>query len=100
MSNGFRPFAGNDASRQPPDIPDVLLHETAVAWIRHYLKQHPFCRSGSLDEQEQRLKKVMADGCKYINSNYDVERLCKAFPARLEELVKRKGALLVHRVAH
>ena len=30
--HGFRPYAGYDASGQPPDAPDVLPHDTAVAF--------------------------------------------------------------------
>ena len=97
---GFRPFAGNDASMQPPDIPDVLPHETAVGWIRNYLKKYPFSRDGSLDEQEKRLRQVMKDACNHINSTYDAEGLCKAFPARLQQLIDRGGDRLVRRVAH
>ena len=40
--HGFRAFAGADASKQPPDLPDLLLHEKAVAWIKGCLKKHPF----------------------------------------------------------
>ena len=31
LENGFTPFAGDEGKWQPPDIPDVLLHETVVA---------------------------------------------------------------------
>ena len=61
QKNGFRPFAGEDASKQPPDCPDVLLHESAVGWIRNYLRKHPFDRSGSLDVQEARLRQLFKD---------------------------------------
>ena len=44
-SHGFRPFAVEDASEQPPDIPDLLLHETAIGWVRNYMRKHPFDRS-------------------------------------------------------
>ena len=39
--HGFRPYAGDDASLQPPDIPDVLLHETAVASARFFQEARP-----------------------------------------------------------
>ena len=39
--NGFRAYAGADASKQPPDMPDVFPHETAVAWTRVYLEKDP-----------------------------------------------------------
>ena len=37
--HGFRPSAGEDASQQPPDIPDLLLHETAIGWVRSYMRK-------------------------------------------------------------
>ena len=39
---GFRSFAGDDGAWQPPDIPDVLVHETVAAWFRKYLSKHPW----------------------------------------------------------
>ena len=40
--NGFVTFAGDEAKWQPPDIPDVLIHETVVAWVRSFFRKHPF----------------------------------------------------------
>ena len=93
VKNGFRPFAGEDASEQPPDIPD-LLHETAVGWIRNFLRKHPFSRSGSLDAQEARLRKLFKDCEKHINAEYDVEGLSYRFPARLQEMIDKGGGRL------
>ena len=31
---GFHTLTGDDASSPPPDIPDVLVHETVVAWFQ------------------------------------------------------------------
>ena len=31
--HALRAFMGQDASRQPGDLQDLMLHETAVAWI-------------------------------------------------------------------
>ena len=92
--NGFRPFAGSDASTQPPDIPDLLLHETAVGWIRNYLRKHPFARSGTLDVQEARLRKLLKQCADHINAHYDVDRLCDRFPARLQEMIDKGGQRL------
>ena len=87
----LRPFATEDASHQPPDIPDVLPHETAVAWIRAYLKKHPFSRSGSLDAQEAALRRLLAECTEHINTNHEVKRLCQCFPTRLQKLVDSGG---------
>ena len=88
---GFRPFAGSDASGQPPDEPDVLLHETVAAWARSYIKKFPFSKSGSLDAQEARLRSLLSDCAEHINENYKVDKLCRSFPDRLERLVAKKG---------
>lgn len=87
QKHGFRTFAGDDASAQPPDVPDVLLHETAVAWIRNFLRKHPFSRAGSLDDQEAQLHAVFSQCQDHINTTYDVRGLTNGFPARLEKLV-------------
>ena len=34
---GFKAFWGDDASVQPGHLQEVLLHETAVSWLRHRL---------------------------------------------------------------
>ena len=39
--HGLRSWAGDDATWQPPDVPDVLLHETVVGWVRKYFQKHP-----------------------------------------------------------
>ena len=94
VDNGFRPFAGEDASNQPPDVPDLLLHETAVGWIRNYLRNHPFDRSGSLDDQERILRKLLKQCTTHINAKYDVDGLCYRFPARLQEMIDKGGGRL------
>ena len=95
-NHGFRPFATEDASHQPPDVPDVLPHETAVAWIRTYLKKHPFSRTGSLDDQETAVRAMFAECTEHINASYDVEGLCRSFPRRLQALVDNGGLRLRH----
>ena len=88
---GFRTLAGEDASRQPPDLADVLLHETVAAWVRKYFKAHPFSRKGSIDEQEARLRSLLSECATHINENYEVEALCRSFPKRLQEVVDNLG---------
>ena len=36
---GFCLFWAPDAKRQSPDMPDLLLHETAVSWVRGALRR-------------------------------------------------------------
>ena len=95
-AQGFRPYAGADASTQPPDIPDVLPHETAVAWIRNFLRKRKFSRSGSLDTQEEKLRELLLACERHVNSNHDVDGLCRSFPERLKKLVAKKGDRLSH----
>ena len=94
QTHGFRPFAGEDASQQPPDIPDLLLHETAIGWVRNYMRKHPFDRSGSLDDQENRLRSLLSECASHINAEYDVDGLCYRFPGRLQEMIDKQGERL------
>ena len=91
---GFRPFAGENASDQPPDCPDVLLHETAVGWIRKFFKKHPFSRAADLDINVERVKALMVQCIRHINQEYEVEALCSAWPKRLRDLVDNGGERL------
>lgn len=91
----FRPYAGVDASRQPPDIPDCLPHETAVAWARRFMKKRPIPKSGGVTRMRQQLLQLLNDASDHLNSNYDVEKLCKGeFMKRMKELKVKKGARL------
>ena len=94
---GFRPFTGADASSQPPDVPDVLLHETVVAWLRQFLRKRPYKRPGSMVVAQR--KDFLATLKKFVdhaNENYEVASLCESFPERLEELVAANGDRLGH----
>jgi hypothetical protein len=86
---GMRPFAGEDASDQPGSIGDVLLHETAVAWIRQRLIVTT--PQQSWKEDHKKYGERLRDICRYINDNYYVAGLCREFPDRLRELKKRSG---------
>ena len=64
---------------------EILLHDTAVSWIRCRLAQTlpKECWKETPAEYEARLKRVVAD----INANLDVEGLCRRLPDRLRKLV-------------
>ena len=86
--HNFRPLAGNNSKQgphaQPPDIADVLLHETAIAWMRPLLfKTRP---SKPWEETPQQFATRIHDAVAYVNANYEVSRLCKEFPDRLMAL--------------
>lgn len=90
---GFRSFWGDDASVQAPDMGDMLLHETAVAWLRQGLKAEKPCVPPWEETQllwAQRARQVV----RRINANFDVKGLCSAFPQRLSDVVSGSGERL------
>ena len=89
--NGFKPFAGDEAKWQPPDVPDVLLHETVVAWVRAFFKKHPFKIVPNVRDNQKLFAKLLKQCEAHINAHYDVAALCKSFPRRIAELIAAKG---------
>ena len=85
----LRPFQGNNAARQPGNIGDVLLRETAVAWLRKLearsIPAQPW--KETRDEFYTRLRVC----CAQVNAKYDVEGLCKGFPKRLADVKAKHG---------
>jgi hypothetical protein len=90
--HGLTNMMGADASVQPGQMQEVMLHETAVAWIRWRLTQTTpaQCWLESRAEYEARLKRVIAD----INANLNVKELCYGLPKRLEKLISVEGGRL------
>ena len=85
MEGGFRPFAGDFAAEQPPDIPDVLAHETAISWLK--LRESK-TKSPRPWEESREAFTVRMRG---INAQCDVDGLCHGFVTRLERVVELKG---------
>ena len=85
-------FWGEDAHEQPGACADVLLHETAVAWIRNSLSkcvpEKPW--KETRQQYAARLRSVVAD----CNCRHDVVGLCRGLPGRLHELQRRQGGRL------
>ena len=85
----LRPFWKQDASKQPGGLQEVMLHETAMAWVRERLSKtlprKPW--EESVEMYHARLKTVAT----YINTTYDVENLCRELPERISELNDKKG---------
>ena len=92
--HGFRAYAGTDASKQAPDMPDVFPHETAVAWARQYMRKHPLHKEAGMAAMEEELADRLAECAKYITKNYNVDALCQSLPHRLQELVDGEGERL------
>ena len=74
---------------QPGKLQEMMLHEIAVAWMRHRLAQtkprEPWLET--VDDYKSRLKECAA----FINGKYDVDGLCRALPTRLASLEERWG---------
>ena len=90
---GFKVYWGPDATRQSPDMGDLLLHETVVAWFRQRMKvEKPAVVPWEETQAQwiQRARRVV----KYINENYDVAALCREFPHRLQKVVDGEGERL------
>ena len=78
-----------DATAQPGNLQEVMLHETAVSWIRYQEEQtrpkEPWLES--VDDYASRLKGIAQN----INKRYDVEQLCKDLPKRVKKVIEEEG---------
>ena len=91
--NGFRTFWGADASLQSPDMPDILLHETAVAMFRKRMRAErpavlPWMETTA--QWAERASRVV----QWMNAECELGALCKGFPGRLEGVIKSDGERL------
>jgi hypothetical protein len=94
--HGFRPFAGDNASWQPADIADLLLHESVAAGIRKYFRGNPI---KWIDNQAKNYEVFTArlKACeKHINQHHNLSSLSLSFPKRVKKLLKEKGRRLRH----
>jgi len=88
----FKAALGDDASVQPGNLQELMLHETAVSWIRLRLGKTVPAKpwEETRAEYAARLKMI----CEDINSNLEVEALCRGFQKRIQKLVDREGGRL------
>ena len=90
-AHNFKVFQGDDASLQPgqANLGQLLLHETAVAWIRYRLTRTLPARAWeeTVDEYGARLRDIATD----INDNLNVEGLCWEFPERIQAVLDNEG---------
>ena len=88
----FKAFWGDDASVQPGHMQELMLHETAVSWMRHLLTETtpPNAWEETPVQYAARLRRC----CAHINSRIDVEGLCRDFPNRIKILLDKKGGRL------
>ena len=80
---------GDNASKQPGNLQELMLHETAVSCLRTRLAESVPRRAWleTLDAFAARLKQC----CDKVNRDLDVDSLCKSFPKRIAKLHARKG---------
>ena len=92
---GFTPWAGTDCTagprRQPSDIADVLLHETAISWLRHRLALSARKLTKPWTETPSMFAKRLQADVREVNDTCGVAKLCYEFPTRLHALVARRG---------
>ena len=87
--NDLEAFLGDNALVQPGSMQDVLLHETAVSWLRHRLAQSTprACWKETRPEYGRRLKRC----CEEVNKDLDVEGLSRGLPKRMKQLHDKEG---------
>ena len=62
QSVGLRAFMREDAGRQPGDLQDLMLHETAVAWMRALLQTS--CPARPWQESREDYKWRLQEACR------------------------------------
>jgi len=87
--HGLRDFYAGDASRQPGNLQEVMLHETTVSWIR-YREAITQLRQPWTETMEQ-FRARMRGIVQHINANHDVENLCKEMPDRVQDVIDAEG---------
>ena len=88
-AHGLRALMGHANFIQPGDCQELMLHETAVAWVMRRLDccmpAEPCMETRT--EFKARLKKV----ARYIYQAFDVGGLTNEFPERLEAVAAANG---------
>ena len=87
--HGLTAFMGEDGSQQPGDLKDLMLHETAVAWLTHRLRVTTPAQSWK--ETAEDFGARLRAAADWVNTHHDVEGLQRELPARLVELRNREG---------
>ena len=89
---GLSAFMGDNAAAQPGKLSGLMLHETAVAWIRALERQELPKRPWEETTQQfgKRLKRIVAK----CNREFDIAGLCHELPRRVEQLHGKAGRKL------
>lgn len=88
-ANGLKAFNGDNAATQPGNLQEVMLHETAVAWIRRRetVTQARQPWTETVEQFGVRMRGIV----QHINANYDVENLSRELPDRIQEVIDAEG---------
>ena len=71
----FRPFAGDHASWQPPDVANLLLHKSVAAGIRKYFRKKPIkWISGDQEANYKMFVQRLKEYETYINKHQMVKK--------------------------
>ena len=96
--NRFKAYYGDNAKAQPGAMHELMLHETAVAWIRYEEQKtrpmEPWREK--VAEFASRMKAIALD----INKRHKVDNLCKALPKRVQMLIDAEGDRIGKYSAH
>ena len=77
-------------------MPDVLLHETAVSWLRNTLRRTKPEVVPWLETPVQWSKRMMVVVGEVNAGAKDVDGLCMSFPDRVAECLAEDGGRLRH----
>ena len=74
---------------QPGFLADVLLHETAVAWVRGLETSTAPAAPWRETREEfgQRLREIG----RRVNEKYNVAGLCSELPSRVQRVIEKEG---------
>ena len=89
---GLRNFMGDTHGLQPGDVPDLLIHETAVSWIR--TREEKTKPKKAWEETREDFSARMKAIARDINETCDVAGLCRSPPKRFQECVSLGGERL------
>ena len=88
--SGMKTFWGPDASMQSPDMPDLLLHETAVAIFRNRMRVEKPCVVPGKETEAQWAQRA-ARVVDWMNASCKLKALCCEIPQRLADVQQAEG---------
>ena len=94
QENNLKTYYRDDAGQQPGNLQEVLLHETAVSWIRRREALNRMTKPWEETPEQfaTHLKAVVQE----INDTLSLEGLCRAFKQRVQKLLDRDGDRISH----